>query len=61
LILTEETAGTDEKGKKFTYMKSKLAENVVGRTMFFTRQPDGKSKKFGGKPMFMFDVKITKA
>jgi hypothetical protein len=60
LITYAEEEGKDEKGKKVTFQKAVLAAGVVGRRMFFTRQPDGQAKKFGGKPMFMFDVKITK-
>lgn len=37
-----------------------LSPDFVGKTIFVTRQPDGTSKKYGDKPMFMFDVRLGK-
>jgi hypothetical protein len=38
-----------------------LSDEIIGDTFYFTRQPDGKSSKYGGKPMFLFDVRRLKA
>ena len=38
-----------------------LKPEIIGRTLYVTRQHDGTSKKFGGKTMFMFDVLLSKA
>ena len=37
-----------------------LSPELVGRTLFITRRNDSTSKKYGDKPMLMFDVLIGK-
>jgi hypothetical protein len=39
--------------------EGELFPESVGKTFYFTRQPDGASKKYGGKAMFLFDVYET--
>lgn len=61
LITYTDAKTRDEKtGKEVTYQKGDLSAGVAGRKLFLTREPDGASKKFGGKPMFLFDVRIEK-
>lgn len=47
------TSLLDEKGET-------LLPKYVGKKVWFQRGQDGKAKKYGGKPMFMFDVIVEK-
>lgn len=51
-FLTESGKG-DEK-------KLELKPEIIGDMFYFTRLPDGKSKNFGGKNFFGFDIKRLK-
>ena len=48
---------TEDKDDEEVYT---LKPEIIGRTLYVTRQPDAPSKKYGGKPMFMFDVRLAK-